>query len=295
MTEEVLIICGATASGKSGLGVYAGEILNGEVVSADSMQIYKGMDVGTAKITPQEMNCVPHHLLDVVAPTANFSVAEYKELATKAINDIKSRGKLPIIVGGTGLYINSLIYDYSFNNTSADTTIRDKYRDILDKNGAQYLHDLLREKSPKDAERLHPNDTFRVIRALEVLELGNSSQDTGKIALTYKAITVDHPRESLYDRINQRVDVMFNDGLLDEVEYLLQNGVNFDCQSMKAIGYKEFKDYFDKTATLDEIREKIKKNSRNYAKRQLTWFRKMPNLTWCNTIEDAKTKIEELI
>lgn len=294
MTKEVLIICGATASGKTALAIHAAKKLNGEIISADSMQIYKGMNVGTAKITPSETKGVPHHLIDVVEPTEPFSVAEYKELAKKAIEDIRSRDKFPIIVGGTGLYINSLIYDYTFNNVSANDGIRDKYKKILADKGANFLHKMLAELSPSDAVRLHPNDTFRVIRALEVLELGKLDEDSREIAMPYKAYAIDYPREKLYERINLRVDAMFEDGLLDEVKRLLQSGVSFDCQSMKAIGYKEFKDYFDNVATIDEVREKIKKNSRNYAKRQLTWFKKMPNLCWCD-VSDAKRKIEELI
>ena len=295
MTDKLLIICGATASGKSGLSIKCAQKFNGEIVSCDSMQIYKGMNIGTAKVTIDEMQGIRHHLIDIVEPNANFSVAEYKELAQKAILDIKNRGKLPILVGGTGLYINSLIYDYTFSNATANSEIRNKYKDILAQKGAQYLHSLLNEISPKDATRLHPNDTFRVIRALEVAQSGNLSADTGEIVMDYNAYAIDYPRDILYDRINERVDIMFRDGLKSEVESLLDKGVNFDCQSMKAIGYKEFYDYFYNGATLEEVSEKIKKNSRNYAKRQLTWFRKMPNLTWCNTINDAINIIEENI
>lgn len=295
MTEEVLIICGATASGKTSLAIDVAKKFNGEIISADSMQIYKGMDIGTAKVTASETEGIPHHLIDIVEPTKQFSVAEYKELAQNAIKKVRLKGKLPIIVGGTGLYINSLIYDYSFFNTSANDAIRDKYKKILAEKGSDFLHQMLREISPSDAERLHKNDTFRVIRALEVAELGQVVIDTGKIVMPYKAYAINFPREELYDRINLRVDKMFTEGLLDEVKGLLNAGVNFDCQSMKAIGYKEFKDFFDGVSTLDEVREKIKKNSRNYAKRQLTWFRKMPNLCWCDNIDEAKIKIEEFI
>lgn len=295
MMDKVLIICGATASGKSGLGVYAAKKLNGEIISADSMQIYKGMDVGTAKITTDECEGVTHHLIDVVDPTDTFSVAEFKELAQKAIEDIKQRGKLPIIVGGTGLYVNSLIYDYTFSSTNASNEVREKYKMILAEKGTDFLHDILKKLSPKDAERLHPNDTFRVIRALEIAESGNENLDNGEIKMPYLALAVDFPREILYERINERVDKMFNDGLLDEVKTLLTNGVTFSHQSMKAIGYKEFKEYFENTATIEEVSEKIKKNSRNYAKRQLTWFRKMKNLQWCSSIIEAKRKIEELL
>lgn len=293
MTENVLIICGATASGKTALSVYLAKKFNGEIISADSMQIYKGMDVGTAKVTQLEADGVAHHLIDIIEPIENFSVAEYKDLALKAIKEIRSKGKLPIIVGGTGLYVNALIYDYTFNDATANDAIREKYKRILSENGAEFLHETLAKISPSDAMRLHPNDTFRVIRALEVAELGKTNVDSGKIVMPYKAYAINYPREKLYERINLRVDKMFEEGLLEEVNGLLQQGVTFDCQSMKAIGYKEFKDYFDGVATLDDVREKIKKNSRNYAKRQLTWFRKMPNLIWYDDIEEAKRKIEE--
>ena len=293
MTEDVLIICGATASGKTALSVHLAKKFNGEIISADSMQIYKGMDVGTAKVTQLEADGVTHHLIDIIEPNENFSVAEYKDLALKAIKEIRSRRKLPIIVGGTGLYVNALIYDYTFNDTTANDAIREKYKMILSEKGAEFLHETLARISPSDAMRLHPNDTFRVIRALEVAELGKTNVDSGKIVMPYKAYAINYPREKLYERINLRVDKMFEEGLLEEVNGLLQQGVTFDCQSMKAIGYKEFKDYFDGVATLDDVREKIKKNSRNYAKRQLTWFRKMPNLIWYDDIEEAKRKIEE--
>lgn len=295
MMDKVLIICGATASGKSGLGIYAAKMFNGEIISADSMQIYKGMDVGTAKVTIDEAEGIPHHMIDIVEPTETFSVAEFKNLAQKAIDEVRKKGKLPIIVGGTGLYINSLIYDYTFSSTNASNEIREKYKTILAEKGAEYLHDLLKELSPKDAERLHKNDTFRVIRALEIAESGNENLDNGEIKMPYVAIAVDFPRDILYERINERVDVMFDGGLLDEVKTLLANGVTFDHQSMKAIGYKEFREYFENTLTLDEVSEKIKKNSRNYAKRQLTWFRKMENLNWCDSISEAKIKIKELL
>lgn len=293
MTEDVLIICGATASGKTALSVHLAKKFNGEIISADSMQIYKGMDVGTAKVTQLEADGVTHHLIDIIEPNENFSVAEYKDLALKAIKEIRSRRKLPIIVGGTGLYVNALIYDYTFNDTTANDAIREKYKMILSEKGAEFLHETLARISPSDAMRLHPNDTFRVIRALEVAELGKTNVYSGKIVMPYKAYAINYPREKLYERINLRVDKMFEEGLLEEVNGLLQQGVTFDCQSMKAIGYKEFKDYFDGVATLDDVREKIKKNSRNYAKRQLTWFRKMPNLIWYDDIEEAKRKIEE--
>ena len=293
MKEDILIICGATATGKSELGIYGAKKYNGEIVSADSMQIYKKMDIGTAKIMPNEMQNIPHHLIDIVEPNQNYSVAEYKESAEKVISDIVSRNKKPIVVGGTGLYINSLLYEYSFGNKQ-NPEVRQKYKDLANEFGKEYVYDILKDKNPEIAQKLHVNDIVRVIRALELIESGVEMNDNVQTPIrNYKAIAILEDREVLYDRINRRVDKMFDLGLLEEVQSLLSQGVSFDNQSMKAIGYKEFKDYFDGLITIDEVKEKIKQNSRNYAKRQFTWFRKLPNIVWCDSHENAKKIIEE--
>ena len=293
MKENVLIICGATATGKSELGIFAAQKYNGEVVSADSMQIYKKMNIGTAKITPAEMQGISHHMIDIVEPNLNYSVAEYKESAEKIITDINNRQKNAIIVGGTGLYINSLIYDYSFGDKH-NPEIRQKYKDLLANKGKEYIYSILSAKNPAIASKLHINDTVRVIRALELEETGTSLDDNIQTPTrNYCAIAIQEDREILYDKINRRVDKMFSHGLVDEVEQLLQSGLSFENQSMKAIGYKEFKEYFDGTCSLDDVKEKIKQNSRNYAKRQFTWFRKFPNIIWCKNHSEAKLKIEE--
>lgn len=294
--KEIIIICGATATGKSDLAIFAAQKLNGEIISADSMQIYKNMNIGTAKVTESEMQGIPHHMIDVVEPTQSYSVAEFQESASKIIDDIQNRGKTPIIVGGTGLYINSLIYGYTFKQTNADTNLREELKDFAQKNGNQALHDLLREKSPALAEKLHPNDVKRVIRAIETTQLPQEEKVENQIIRPYKAFAFEMDRSILYDKINRRVDKMFELGLVREVEHLVnEQKLSFECQSMKAIGYKEFYDYFYNNESIETIKELIKKNSRNYAKRQFTWFRKMPNLNWCKDLDSAKRAIEELI
>lgn len=293
MNDEILIICGATATGKSELGIFAAKSFSGEIISADSMQIYKKMNIGTAKITQDEMQSIPHYMIDVVEPDQSFSVAEFNEHAENHIKKILDRNKKPIIVGGTGLYINSLIYDYSFGSKQ-DPIIRQKYKDLEKEKGKEFLYELLMQKNPDVASKIHANNVVRVIRALENEELGARAGDDLKTPKrNYKAIAILEDREILYDRINKRVDKMFDLGLVDEVKMLLDQSVNFDCQSMQAIGYKEFKEYFENKSSLDEVKEKIKQNSRNYAKRQFTWFKKLPNIVWCNSHEQAKNIIKE--
>ncbi len=294
--KEMIIICGATATGKSDLAIYAAQKLNGEIISADSMQIYKNMNIGTAKVTESEMQGIPHHMIDVVDPDQSYSVAEFQENASKIIDDIQKRDKTPIVVGGTGLYINSLIYGYTFKQTNADTKLREELKEFAQNNGNQALHDLLREKSPSLAEKLHPNDVKRVIRAIETTQLPQEEKVENQIIRPYKAFAFDMDRNVLYDKINRRVDKMFELGLIHEVEDLVNNQkISFECQSMKAIGYKEFYDYFYNNEPIETVKELIKKNSRNYAKRQFTWFRKMPKLNWFKDLDSAKRAIEELI
>lgn len=293
MKDKLLIICGATATGKSELAVWSAKKLNGEIISADSMQIYKNMNIGTAKITPEETEGIKHYMIDVVSPTDSFSVADYKEHAENALKIIESNGKRPIVVGGTGFYINSLIYDFNYGNSSANQGLRDKYKSLANEFGNEYVYEILTKLNPKRASELHPNDLVRVIRAIELAETGAEVQDTKIPIRDYIAIAIFEDREILYDKINKRVDIMFENGLLKEVEELLKSGVKFDNQSMQGIGYKEFRDYFEQKATLDDVKNKIKQNSRNYAKRQFTWFKKFPEIIWCKDKNEAKLKIEE--
>lgn len=287
MKKNLLIISGPTAVGKTNISIKLAKMLNGEIISADSMQIYKEMDIGSAKITKDEMDGVPHHLIDVVSPNEEFSVADFKELSTKAIDDITSRGKLPIIVGGTGLYIDSLICNYDFTDGVKDEEYREMMYILGSEKGNEFVHDMLKEVDPISAEKIHPNNLKRVVRALEVYKLTGkpfSSYDVGAekfdipYNIFYYVLTMN--RDVLYERINKRVDIMMDQGLLTEVQNLKSKGYESTMQAMKGIGYKELLYYFDGSISLDKAIDMIKQGSRNYAKRQLTWFRKDPRVIY---------------
>lgn len=284
--EKIVVIIGPTAVGKTKLSIALAKRFNGEIISGDSMQVYKGLDIGTAKIKQEEMEGIPHYLIDIKEPDESFSVAEFQSLVKQHIKDISNRGKLPIIVGGTGLYIQSVIYGYQFSHVpSSDQGIREKLEKKALEEGNQALHDQLKQIDPISAERIHPNNIRRVIRALEVYyctgktmsELQNKKQE-----LCYDAalLGLTMEREELYDRINQRVDKMIEEGLLKEVRKLYDSGLSGECQSIQGIGYKELYEYFSGKATLEEAIEKLKQNSRRYAKRQLTWFRNKIPVKW---------------
>ncbi len=297
--DKVLVICGATASGKTKLAVDCAEMLNTEIISADSQQIYKKLNIGTAKPTKKEMRGIKHHLIDVAEPCGNFSVSDYVELAEPIIEDLQSRGKIPIICGGTGFYINSLLYDLSYGNIAADETIREKYAAVFNDKGGEYLHSLLKNVDPETAQKLHPNDVKRVIRALEIYEVGGKRKseirDDNSPRRNYVAVAINYPREELYDRINRRVDEMFECGLVEEVERLLESGVDENCQCMQAIGYKEVVQgpkNKQKRSTMCDI---IKQNTRRYAKRQITFFKKLKNLVWLDPEEVTCERVTELI
>ncbi len=284
----LLVIAGPTASGKTKLAVEMAKRFNGEVVSADSMQIYKYMDIGTAKPTEEEMQGIPHYMLDFLEPDEKFSVAEYLVRAKDIISDIHSRGKLPIVAGGTGLYINSLIDNVEFSNVGESKELRDKFHKIAKEKGNEHLFIMLEEIDPEICREMHPNNVSRVVRALEVYELTGKTMSWHKknshikpsdynvcmIGLTYA------DRQKLYDRINKRVSVMVENGLLQEAENLFSS---IYCGTAKqAIGYKELKNYFDGTEDLESCLDKIRMESRRYAKRQLTWFRRDNRINWIN-------------
>lgn len=282
---NVVAIIGPTASGKTALSIRLAKGMNGEVINGDSMQIYKRMDIGTAKITEQEMDGVPHHLLSFKEPTDSFSVAEYQKLVREKMTEIQSRGKLPIIVGGTGLYVQSVLYDFQFTKQEVNEEARSKYYDELEQFGPEVMHQKLAQVDPEAALQIHPNNTRRVIRALEMAELAGVSRaeeqfNRGNVALyNHLIIGMNMDREKLYERINLRVDLMLEAGLVEEVRGLYDDGIR-DVQSIKAIGYKELYAYFDGLLTLDEAVEQIKQNSRRYAKRQLTYFRNKMDVQW---------------
>ena len=283
MKNKVLIIAGPTAVGKTNLSIELAKKLNGEIVSTDSMQIYKYMDIGSAKITKEEMDGVKHHMIDVVDPDTPFSVAEYKNLASKCIEDIISRGKLPILVGGTGLYINALTCNMDFTEAESDIEYRKELEELADKYGNEYIHKMLKDIDEKSYNDIHYNNRKRVIRALEVYKLTNKPFSSfnigdelynGPYDVKYFVLNMD--REKLYDRINLRVDIMIKNGLIEECIRLKNMGYTSSMQSMQGIGYKEIFYYLENKISLNEAIELIKKGSRNYAKRQLTWFRRDP-------------------
>ncbi|KAA6452758.1 tRNA (adenosine(37)-N6)-dimethylallyltransferase MiaA [Bacillus swezeyi] len=289
----VIVLIGPTAVGKTQLSIMLAASLNAEIISGDSMQIYKRMDIGTAKIKDEEMNGIPHHLLDIKEPTESFSVAEYQEIVRGKMAEIQSRGKLPMIVGGTGLYIQSVLYDYSFTEEAGDPGFRTEMEALSLKKGSDYIHGLLKERDPEAAKSIHPNNMRRVIRALEILHTtGKTMSDHMELQqkeLLYNTalvgLTMD--RDVLYDRINKRVDHMMDEGLLEEVKQLYDEKVR-NCQSVQAIGYKELYAYLEGKASLPEAVETLKRNSRRYAKRQLTWFRNKMDVAWFDMTPPVK-------
>jgi tRNA dimethylallyltransferase len=300
MKEKLITIVGPTAVGKTKTSIELAKAIDGEIISGDSMQVYKEMDIGTAKVKEEEMESIPHYLIDIMDPTDSFSVAEFQEKATKLITDINNRGKVPIIVGGTGLYVQAVTHQYNF----ADATSNVQYRTELEKqvaeNGIETLYQQLVTIDPKSAANIHPNNHRRVIRALEVFhetgltmsEYQAKQQKDTPYDLQMIGLTMD--REKLYERINLRVDIMLEEGLLEEVKGLYDNGIR-DCQSVQAIGYKELYEYFDGNVSLEAAIENLKQNSRRYAKRQLTWFRNKMDITWYDMTNNREKVIGEIL
>jgi len=289
---EVVAIVGPTASGKTALSIELAKKYNGEIINGDSMQIYRDLDIGTAKITEEEMEGVPHHLLSFKEPTESFSVADYQKLVRAKIAEIQTRGKLPIIVGGSGLYVQAVLFDFQFTEEQVDEEARKAYYEELEKLGPEAMHAKLKKLDPQTAETIHPNNTRRVIRALEMIELSGVSKaseahNRGEVPLYNHVILglgQNMSREVLYDRINRRVDIMMEKGLLEEVKGLWQQHIR-GVQSIQAIGYKELYDYLDGKCSLEEAIDSLKQNSRRYAKRQLTYFRNKMDVYFVNTDE----------
>ncbi|MFQ8847402.1 MAG: tRNA (adenosine(37)-N6)-dimethylallyltransferase MiaA [Clostridia bacterium] len=287
----IIALAGPTAVGKTKFAIKLADEFDGEIVSCDSMQLYKYMDIGSAKPTPEEMEQARHHLVDMIDPREEFSVAEYQRLAKQAISDIFSRGKLPVISGGTGLYLNSLLYDMDFSAAPQDQAYRQELAEIAEKQGDDVLHSMLAEQDPQAAAAIHPNNRKKVIRALERLREGegrvrpfsgikNETKDYDVLL-----IGLTRERAELYDRINRRVDILVEQGLFDEVEKLRDMGLTAENISMKGIGYKEILDCFSGKYSRDEAIDTIKKNTRHYAKKQLTWFRRYDKMNWYNISE----------
>lgn len=285
--KDLFILAGPTGIGKTNISIKIAKELNGEIISADSMQIYEDMDIGSAKVKKEEMEGIRHHLIDFLSPNESFSVAQFSELAKEKIDIIDSENKLPMLVGGTGLYINSLIYNYSFAASNKDEEYRKYLEAIAEEKGVNYVHEMLKDVDMDSYNRLYPNDLKRVIRALEVYKVTGvpisvAMKDDDIYDIPYKVYyyVLNMDRSKLYERINKRVDLMMEAGLLDEVKNLSKSGLTREMQSMKGIGYKELLEYLDGEVSLDKAVENIKQFSRNYAKRQLTWFRKDPRVIW---------------
>ena len=280
---KVLVICGATATGKTALAAECAKTLGSAVISADSQLVYRGLDIGTAKPTDEEKLGVPHYMIDVAEPDREYSVSDYKNSALPIVENLLSYGKVPVICGGTGFYINSLLFDLSYGNVAANDAVRQKYEELAAERGREYVYEMLRSVDPESAAKLHCNDLKRVVRALEIYEVGGKRKseinDCMRPRFEYIAVAVDYPREQLYERIGMRVDKMFEAGLVDEVRGLLARGIGADCRSMQAIGYKEVLEYLENGDMQCNVRDIIKRNTRRYAKRQITFFKKqLPGL-----------------
>ncbi len=287
MNNKLVIIAGPTAVGKTAVSVELAKRISGEIISADSMQVYKGMDIGTAKITPDEMQGIRHHLIDILEPTEDFNVVEFAKRAGEAVRDIQERGKIPILVGGTGFYIQAVLYDIDFTDNDDDQTYRHELEKEAGLCGAKALHDRLKEVDPEAATQIHPNNIKRVIRALEFYEKSKSCisdhnreqrAKTSPYEHHYFALTND--RSVIYDRIEKRIDLMLEQGLVDEVKALMERGVGRDRVSMQGLGYKEIAAFLDNEISFEEAVYILKRDTRHFAKRQITWLKREPDVIW---------------
>lgn len=304
--NKVICIVGPTASGKTGLGIELAKKINGEVISADSMQIYRNLNVGTAKVTEEEAQGIKHHIIDVCDVNEKFSVADFKAMCYDKIEEIISQGKTPIIVGGTGLYVSSVVDNMNFEEIEIDLEYRKKLENLAKEKGSDYLYNMLLEIDPQSTKDIHKNNVKRVIRALEIAK--NSSKlkskhmeeetirkNTEDSKYDFSVFCIEWPRELLYDRINQRVDIMARDGLVDEAKYVYELKLDSECTCMQAIGYKEFFPYFEGEKTLDECIEKLKQETRKYAKRQMTWFNNKLSCIYLNGQDDKENMVNKII
>lgn len=305
-----IIVLGATATGKTGLSVELAKKLNGEIINADSTQVYKELNIGTAKASIKEMQGIKHHLISFLNADEQYTVAEFKKQAQEVIEKLWGENKTPIIVGGTGFYIDSLINNYVYGNSVKNEHVREKYNNLTKEHGKEYVYNILKKLDPEAASILHANDSFRVIRALEIFEttgktksqlvkenqennklLNNTMQNTIKPLI----IGLELDRDVLYERINQRFSIMKQAGLKQEVKGLYDKNYSANWQSMKSIGYKEYYELFNGVLTEQEVEEKIKQNTRNYAKRQITWFKRNKNVLWFNLLKNNSNEVIEKI
>ena len=293
--EKVLVILGPTATGKSHCAIEIAKKFQGEIISGDSMLVYRDMNIGTAKPTAEELAAVPHHLVNILPPEAGFSVVDFKEQAQRLITEINGRGHLPIIAGGTGLYIKALLEDYAFNSVSEDSELRQQLTHEAEANGPEALHARLAALDAEAAQRIHPNNVRRVVRALEAALSGEQVNQYGASESPYNALVIglEMERAALYERINQRVDLMLAAGLEQEVRELLDHGVSPECQSMQSIGYRQMVWYLNGSMDYEQAVDKLKQATRNFSKRQITWYKKMPYIQWLQL--DAKPNYANVV
>ena len=299
--EKVIVICGPTASGKTALSIELAKKINGEIISCDSMQIYKDMDIGTAKPTKEEMQGIKHYLLDFVLPDTRYSVADYKKDAKRAIKEILEKGKTPIIVGGTGLYVDSLIYEIEYQDIKFDEEYRKKLEKQVEEQGLEVLYNKAKEIDPEAIEKISKNDKKRILRILEIYHATGKNktwqeQESRKnpVEYDYKVFAINWDREKLYERINKRVDIMLENGLIEEVKQIKEKYKKFPT-AMQGLGYKEVVDFLEGKCSYSEMVEKIKMETRRYAKRQLTWFRKNKQTIWLDGENDIQNNIKIIL
>ena len=300
--RKIIVIVGPTAVGKTDLSIALAERLQTEIISADSVQVYKGLDIGSAKPTAEEMKGIPHHLIDCVPANEPFSVSDYVSRAKTEIQRLLESGKIPVVVGGTGLYVNGLMYDMNFGESCADEVFRSEMEAFAKREGNEALHAKLAALDPEAAERIHCNNLKRVIRALEINHVtGKPSANFAtapKLTDDYEVVLIGlmRSRESLYERINRRVELMVEAGLIEEVKKLNNLGINDSCQSMQGIGYKEVLTYLKGQSTYEEMIDAIQQGSRNYAKRQMTWFKRYENIRWIDLEKhDIDAALQEIL
>lgn len=298
--KPLVIVCGPTASGKSALAVELCLKLGSSVVSADSIALYKSLNIGTAKPSETEQRSVKHYLIDFVDAEKDYTVAEYKADASKVIDCLHNSGQIPVLCGGTGYYVDSLLFDMSYGNCPKDDKIRAEYEQLLKKYGNKYLFEMLKDVDPESYAVLHENDVVRVVRALEIYRLTGKKKseiiDEKVPKYHYLAYAFDFDRQTLYDRINSRVDKMFESGLVEEVEWLLSLGIPANCQSMQAIGYKEIVEGLKNGDSRSTMKDAVKQNTRRYAKRQITYFKRLPRLKWLDPANyDVDIIVKEIL
>lgn len=303
--KPMIILTGPTAVGKTDLSIQLAKAIDGEIISADSMQVYCHMDIGSAKVTPEEMDGVPHHLIDVLEPEEEFNVVVFQKLAKEALTGIYERGHIPIIVGGTGFYIQALLYDIDFTENDGDTAIREELEELAQMKGAGYLHQMLQEIDPESAAAIHQNNVKRVIRAIEFyrqtgtkISLHNEQEREKQSPYQFLYYVLNTDRKTLYERIDRRVDLMMEHGLVDEVKRLADMGCTRDMVSMQGLGYKEILDYLSGEITLEEAVYILKRDTRHFAKRQITWFKRERDVRWLELEQfqnDRKKVLEHIL